>query len=74
MQWKIKVTALVKELRDIEPLSVVHLLNSNTGFSEFAREYSPDYVIFNRSTGWPVQYWGISFRLIAKFNLFGSFQ
>ena len=53
---KIKVTALVRELRGIEPLSVVHLLNSNTGFSEFACEYSSDYVIFIRGTGWPIKY------------------
>ena len=69
MQWKREVTVLVKELKSIVPLCMVHLLKSNTVLSEFPRAYSPDYVIFLRNTGCPVQYLGISFRLRARFNL-----
>ena len=45
-----------QELKSIVTLYLVHLLKSNTVFSEYKRAYSPDYVIFMRSTGCPVQY------------------
>ena len=45
-----------QELKSIVTLWLVHLLKSNTVFSEYKRAYSPDYVIFMLSTGCPVQY------------------
>ena len=45
-----------QELKSIVTLCLVHLLKSNTVFSEYKRAYSPDYVIFMLSRGCPVRH------------------
>lgn len=47
---------LVQMLKIILPLDLVNLLKNNC-----AHAYSPDWVIFMRSTVYAVQYWGITF-------------
>ena len=37
MQWKIEVAPLIQELKSIVPVCMVHLLKSNTVFSECVR-------------------------------------
>ena len=51
---------LVHELKTILSHYPVHLLKNNTVFSEYARAYLPDYVIFKANTGCTVQCWGIT--------------
>lgn len=51
---------LVHELKTILPHYTVPLLKNNTVFSEYARAYSPDYVIFMPNTRCTVQYRGIT--------------